>query len=248
MLFDFLFKTVVVGNSKTGKTSIIQRYFPGIFEFNVKYSQTIGVGFGATDLTIQTILRERIEDYKVRIQIMETSAHDRFSDERPIFYGGSYGVFLIFDLSNKASFLALPKWAEEVRNALDDQQISMILIGNKNDLKEEKVVSSEEISKYLNAVYNKLGKQMPYYEVSAKTGENIKEIFQHMVALMIKRQQFYVYQEGKTDIKTEKAFQALIEEFTDKPIWIPKSVVDPETKLIKQSGIVCISEDIWFNV
>ncbi len=136
--------------------------------------QTIGVESIATDLTIQTILRERIEDYKVRIQIWETGTHDRFSYVRTIYYNGSSGVFLIFDLSNKASFLALPKWAEEVRNALDDQQIPMMLIGNKNDLKEEKVVTSEEISKYLNAVYNKLGKQIPYYEVSAKTGKNDK--------------------------------------------------------------------------
>ncbi len=39
---------------------------------------------------------------------------------------------------------------------------------------------------------------------------------------------------GKIDIETEKAFLALIDGFVDKPIWIPKSVVDPATKLIRQ--------------
>ena len=39
---------------------------------------------------------------------------------------------------------------------------------------------------------------------------------------------------GKVDIESEKAFLALIDGFVDTPIWIPKSVVDPETKLIRQ--------------
>ena len=42
------------------------------------------------------------------------------------------------------------------------------------------------------------------------------------------------YKLGKVDIETEKAFLALIDVFNDNPIWIPKSVVEPETKLIKQ--------------
>ena len=42
------------------------------------------------------------------------------------------------------------------------------------------------------------------------------------------------YRLGKIDLETEKASLALITDFCDKPIWIPKTVVDPETKLIKQ--------------
>ena len=39
---------------------------------------------------------------------------------------------------------------------------------------------------------------------------------------------------GKVDIGTEKAFLTLMDRFTNNPIWIPRFVVDPETKLIKQ--------------
>ncbi len=42
------------------------------------------------------------------------------------------------------------------------------------------------------------------------------------------------YKLGKIDLETEKAFLAFVANFTDQPIWIPKSVVHPETKLIKQ--------------
>ena len=49
-----------------------------------------------------------------------------------------------------------------------------------------------------------------------------------------KQSKYSEYKLGKVDIETEKAFLALIDGFTDRTIWIPKSVVDPETKLIKQ--------------
>ncbi|MCG3257297.1 MAG: hypothetical protein KAU62_14455 [Candidatus Heimdallarchaeota archaeon] len=49
-----------------------------------------------------------------------------------------------------------------------------------------------------------------------------------------KKSKYSEYKLGKTDIETEIAFLALIDGFVDTPIWIPKSVVDPETKLIKQ--------------
>ncbi len=49
-----------------------------------------------------------------------------------------------------------------------------------------------------------------------------------------KRSKYSEYKLGKVDIETEKAFLALIDAFTDRTIWIPKSVVDPATKLIKQ--------------
>ena len=52
-----------------------------------------------------------------------------------------------------------------------------------------------------------------------------------------KQSKYSKYRLGKIDIETEKAFLALITDFCGKPIWIPQSVVDPETKLIKQRFI-----------
>ena len=50
----------------------------------------------------------------------------------------------------------------------------------------------------------------------------------------MKQSRYSKFRLGKIDLETEKAFLALIDGFTDNPIWIPKSVVDPETKLIKR--------------
>ena len=49
-----------------------------------------------------------------------------------------------------------------------------------------------------------------------------------------KQSKYSKYRLYKIDLETEKAFLALIDNFCDKPIWIPRSVVVPETKLIKQ--------------
>ncbi len=49
-----------------------------------------------------------------------------------------------------------------------------------------------------------------------------------------KQSKYSKYRSGKIDLETEKAFLALIDGFVDTPIWIPKSVVDPATKLINQ--------------
>jgi len=49
-----------------------------------------------------------------------------------------------------------------------------------------------------------------------------------------KQSKYSTFKLGKVDIETEKAFLALFTDFCEKPIWIPKSVVELETKLIKQ--------------
>ena len=50
----------------------------------------------------------------------------------------------------------------------------------------------------------------------------------------MKQSKYSKFRLGEIDLETEKAFLAFIDGFTENPIWIPKSVVDPETKLIKQ--------------
>ena len=49
-----------------------------------------------------------------------------------------------------------------------------------------------------------------------------------------KQSKYSKYRSGKIDFKAEKAFLALIDNSCEKTIWMPKSVVDSETKLIKQ--------------
>ncbi|GAH76955.1 unnamed protein product, partial [marine sediment metagenome] len=64
----------------------------------------------------------------------------RFSSIRPMYYRGSLGAVLVFDLTNYASFEHLPQWIEEVRASIKEE-IPVLLVGNKSDLIDQRVVS-----------------------------------------------------------------------------------------------------------
>ncbi|MCK4972641.1 MAG: GTP-binding protein, partial [Candidatus Heimdallarchaeota archaeon] len=81
MLFDYLFKTIIVGNPGVGKTSITLRFATGMFR--ERYLPTIGVEFSVKDI--------EVDGNKVKLQTWDTGSHDRFSYVRPLYYKGSYG-------------------------------------------------------------------------------------------------------------------------------------------------------------
>ena len=165
--YDFLFKTVVVGDGGSGKTAVVIRFSQGFFQEN--YKLTIGVEFA-----VKTI---HINNYNVKLQIWDTGGQERFRYVRPLYYKGSMGCIVLFDLTNRESFDHVPKWLEEVKK--ESGNIPILLVGNKSDLINERVVSLEEakqISKDLN---------MFYIESSAKNGKGVGDVFAILSLLMI---------------------------------------------------------------
>ena len=165
--YDFLFKSVVVGDGGSGKTAVVVRFSQGFFQEN--YKLTIGVEFA-----VKTI---HINNYNVKLQIWDTGGQERFRYVRPLYYKGSMGCIILFDLTNRESFDHVPKWLEEVKK--ESGNIPILLVGNKSDLINERVVSLDEarqISKDLN---------MFYVESSAKNGKGVGDVFAILSLLMI---------------------------------------------------------------
>ncbi len=165
--YDFLFKSVVVGDGGSGKTAVVVRFSQGFFQEN--YKLTIGVEFA-----VKTI---HINNYNVKLQIWDTGGQERFRYVRPLYYKGSMGCIILFDLTNRESFDHVPKWLEEVKK--ESGNIPILLVGNKSDLINERTVSLEEakqISKDLN---------MFYIESSAKNGKGVGDVFAILSLLMI---------------------------------------------------------------
>ncbi|QEE14824.1 GTP-binding protein [Promethearchaeum syntrophicum] len=165
--YDFLFKSVVVGDGGSGKTAVVVRFSQGFFQEN--YKLTIGVEFA-----VKTI---NINNYNVKLQIWDTGGQERFRYVRPLYYKGSMGCIILFDLTNRESFDHVPKWLEEVKK--ESGNIPILLVGNKSDLIDERTVSLEEalqISKDLN---------MFYVESSAKNGNGVGDVFAILSLLMI---------------------------------------------------------------
>ncbi|MFX1480741.1 MAG: GTP-binding protein [Promethearchaeota archaeon] len=170
--YDYLFKSIVVGDGGVGKTALTLRFSKGFFTED--YKMTIGVDFHVKTINIDA----NEGPIRAKLQIWDTGGQERFSSIRPMYYRGSLGALLIFDLTNSSSFDHLPQWIEEVRTNVKIE-IPLLLVGNKSDLMDQRAVSLEEINKFTNAF------NLFYMETSAKTGEGVGDCFYILACLMI---------------------------------------------------------------
>ena len=170
--YDYLFKSIVVGDGGVGKTALTLRFSKGFFTED--YKMTIGV-----DFHVKTISIDSSEGtLRCKLQIWDTGGQERFSSIRPMYYRGSLGGLLIFDLTNYESFEHLPQWIDEVRANIKTE-IPLLLVGNKSDLVEERKVSIEEINEFTRNF------NLYYMETSAKTGEGVGDCFHILACLMV---------------------------------------------------------------
>lgn len=168
-LKNYILKVCCVGDGSVGKTSMVLRYCEN--KFKEDYIMTIGSNFAIKDLRLEE------EGIAVKVQIWDLAGQQHFSFVRPPFYRGSSGTIYVFDITRRESFDHLTAWQKEVNNVVPNKPF--VIVGNKIDLKDERVVSrteGEELAASLNA---------PYYETSAKTGENLDELFATLVKSII---------------------------------------------------------------
>ena len=170
--YDYLFKSIVVGDGGVGKTALTLRFSKDFFTED--YKMTIGVDFHVKTITINTIEGP----IKAKLQLWDTGGQERFSSIRPMYYRGSLGAVLVFDLTNAVSFEHLPQWIEEVRANLKTE-IPLLLVGNKSDLTDQRMVSLEEINNFTRDF------NLYYMETSAKTGDGVGDCFYILACLMI---------------------------------------------------------------
>ena len=143
-----------------GKSNILLRYINN--KFNDDFQTTIGVEFGAKNVSV---------DNKIyRLQIWDTAGQETFRSITRSYYKSSVCGFVVYDITKKSSFENIKGWIEDCKRHAP-KTIVLVLIGNKNDLKDIREVSYEEGEDF--ATQN----GMLFFETSAKTGDNIEEIF-----------------------------------------------------------------------
>ena len=118
------FKIIIIGDSGTGKSSLMLRYTDDTFsEF---HNTTIGVDFKFKKL--------KINDTYVGFHIWDTAGQEKFKSIIRSYYLNSDGIILVFDLNSKYTFDNLQYWIDEIKYT-GRQKCPIILIGNKTDLK-----------------------------------------------------------------------------------------------------------------
>ena len=166
--YDYLFKVLVIGESGSGKTSIITRYVDETFYESCHF--TIGIDF--------KIKRVSFEDKEMKLQIWDTAGQERFRTITSAYYRGCHGIFVVYDVTNKDSFANVEKWVSEARKQAP-KDANIVLIGNKSDLESRREISYDVGYQ----VASSLGVSS-FFEVSAKTGSNIREAFDELIPLM----------------------------------------------------------------
>lgn len=154
------YKLVFLGDIYVGKTSIINQFMYENFDNN--YQATIGIDFLSKTLTIGS--------NSMRLQLWDTAGQERFRSLIPNYIRDSSAAIIVYDVTNKQTFSSLDKWVEDVRNERGNSVV-VAIVGNKIDKAGERCVSQQEAedkAKALGAIYQ---------ETSAKTGENVKELF-----------------------------------------------------------------------
>lgn len=129
---DFVVKAVIIGDSGVGKTNILLRYCDNCFK--PTYSSTIGV-----DFKVKTL---QVEEYKIKLQIWDTAGQEKFKNLSTTFYRGALIIILTFAVDNVASFNNVENWIKQIHEH-SNPEVSVFLVGNKTDLKENRKVQSD---------------------------------------------------------------------------------------------------------
>ena len=153
-------KVVVIGSRFCGRTTIIYRAVTGVFDPEVN---TLMID----EPNIKQIV---LKDHCVNLEIWDQLVTDFGWTLKPNFSRGANVVLFVFSLEDRTSFEELNEWVKAAEPDVDNMPI-LFVVGNKNDLVEERTVESEQAELYAN----KIGAF--YYEVSAKTGSGIEELF-----------------------------------------------------------------------
>ena len=108
-------------------------------------------------------------DTSVRLKIWDTVGQEKFRNLTTQYFRDCNGAIIVFDLTKKTTFECLPKWIEELYNK-NSNKTPILIVGNKSDLTLDREVIQKEINDFVKDKYL-------YYDVSAKTGNNISLAF-----------------------------------------------------------------------
>merc|ERR1712086_298338 len=157
--YDYLFKVVLIGESGVGKSNLLTRFTRN--EFNRESKSTIGVEFATN--TIQ------VDKKTIKAQIWDTAGQERYRAITSAYYRGAVGALLVYDITKESTFEAVKTmWLEELKQHADDNIIIM-LVGNKKDLGHLRAVTTEEGRNFAEK------NQLSFIETSAQQRDGEKE-------------------------------------------------------------------------
>lgn len=155
-------KFVLIGESGVGKSSLLLRFVDG--SFSPSFITTVGIDFKVRTIKLSN-------GTEVKLQIWDTAGQDRFRTITRAYYRSAQAVLIVFDVTQKESFDSLSYWMDQVESNGVGPSVVRILVANKSDLVEKRIVGAAEI-KVLSGQ-----RGYAFVETSALTGRGVTEMF-----------------------------------------------------------------------
>ncbi|KAH8997269.1 ras-domain-containing protein [Lactarius akahatsu] len=175
--YDFLMKYIIIGEAGSGKSCLLHHFthnsctrfvphtvngLPSLCLVKSHSQHTIGVEFSSRTV--------KLGEKRIKLQLWDTAGQERFRSVTRSYYRGAAGALLVYDITNRDSFLNLSRWLADAR-ALASPHLVVVLVGNKSDRDEDREVEWEEASRWA-AEHN-----VHFLETSSLTGDNVEAPF-----------------------------------------------------------------------
>ena len=207
----FEYKIILIGDPGVGKTSIMTKFVSN--EFQNTYLSTIGVEFKLKEIYINN-------NTCARLKIWDTCGQEKFRAITRQYFKNSEGVFIVFDLSNRETIKRLNVWMKDIQDNIDND-FFIFLVGNKTDIKERDLTISEEAKQFA------INKKINYYEVSAKTGSGIYNIFEKMASKLIDKEKI---ERNKKEVNVDKIDNKISKNFNIDDYNFQRGEIEPSEK------------------
>jgi small GTP-binding protein len=167
-------KLAVLGNSAVGKTSLINQYIHQKFEQD--YHPSLGVNIVIKEMNIEE------KNTHIKMILWDIAGQEKYDLSRRAFFQGCVGALFVYDVTRPATFKDINlKWLKDLKE-FGNTNAAYLLIGNKNDLAEEKIVSTKEGEKLAIKM-----KASEFIETSAKHGDNVENAFKTLALSVISK-------------------------------------------------------------
>ena len=158
-------KVITLGESGTGKTSIIRRYIHNIFDEN--NLSTIGLNFSFKEIKLK-------DGNTISLKLIDTAGQEKYRALAKSYFKNVDAVLFVFSIGNQDTFDNIRNFINLFKeNCSGEAYVPKYLVGNKSD--QEKEISNDMINQFKEEY-----KDFKYYETSAKNNEGIEELFQDL--------------------------------------------------------------------
>ncbi|ORD99289.1 RAA2D [Hepatospora eriocheir] len=193
---NYVFKIVIIGDTNVGKTKIIERLTKN--KFTESISPTIGVDFSTMTF--------KLDSDTCKAQIWDTAGQERYHAIISAYYRGAV---VVYDITDTKSFdNVFDEWLKSIKKACDSN-ISILLIGNKSDLKSDREIETDKAKSMA------ISEEMEFFETSAKSGKNVYEAFQNFISK--------IYEKEKVNNTLKKRKEVRREDLKGKQLSLAKS-------------------------